>query len=229
MTSILSRNPVARAVRVFLFHVAGVAAATLLSACGGAGQDTADALEGAAPSARSAQAAGAVPPDLWDASGQPLPTAPEDRPADPAAAWSGQRYATRAQLAHEELIASTQTVVIEVPNANAVDRALQAAEQLRTYHSGSTKRLGVFVRAMSAADADELDQRLRGDVVWIAVDCCGDEAIGLALGVTYGVQAAKSLPASAPVLVTAVDQRLAAKVVNQLADAGMSQVFLVTP
>ena len=158
MTSILSRNPVARAVRVFLFHVAGVAAATLLSACGGAGQDTADALEGAAPSARSAQAAGAVPPDLWDASGQPLPTAPEDRPADPAAAWSGQRYATRAQLAHEELIASTQTVVIEVPNANAVDRALQAAEQLRTYHSGSTKRLGVFVRAMSAADADELDQ-----------------------------------------------------------------------
>ena len=120
-------------------------------------------------------------------------------------------------------------MVIEVPNANAVDRALQAAEQLRTYHSGSTKRLGVFVRAMSAADADELDQRLRGDVVWIAVDCCGDEAIGLALGVTYGVQAAKSLPASAPVLVTAVDQRLAAKVVNQLADAGMSQVFLVTP
>jgi hypothetical protein len=150
--------------RVFL--VASTAAATLLSACGGDGPSTAESLESAAPAARSAQAAGAVPPALWDSSGQPLPTEPEDRPADPAAAWSGQRYATRAQLAHEELISNPYTVVLDVPNANAVDGALLMAEQVRVYHSGATERLGVFVRAASAADGARVANRLVSEQGW---------------------------------------------------------------
>lgn len=167
MTSNLSSQPVALAARFFL--VAGAAAATLLSACGGAGPSTAQTLESAAPAVLSAQAAGAVPPALWDASGQPLPTEAEDRPADPAAAWSGQRYATRAQLAHEELIASPYTVVVEVPNANAVDGALLLAEQVRVYHSGATERLGLFVRAASAADGARVANRLATEQGWKSV------------------------------------------------------------
>lgn len=164
MTPKPSLKPAALAARVCL--VAGAAVAALLGGCGGSGTSTAATLESAAPATAGAQAASELPPALWDDSGQPLPTAAEDRPADAAAAWSGQRYATRAQLAHEELILSPFTVVLEVPNADAVGGALLLADQVRGYHSGATEHLGLFVRAASAADAARVANRLVAEQGW---------------------------------------------------------------
>ena len=90
---------------------------------------------------------------------------------------------------------------------------------------GSRTRPGLY---MTRAEAEALDLRLNGDVLWVNIECCGIEAADLAVSIAYGMQAAKNLPNSAPVLVTAVDQRLAASVVNQLAAVGMSHAVLVT-
>ena len=75
----------------------------------------------------------------------------------------------------------------------------------------------------------QLEHKLRGDVVWVPVECCGAEAADLAVWIAYGMQAAHDLPSSAPVFVSGADLRLAAGVANRLADDGMSRVFLLTP
>ena len=75
----------------------------------------------------------------------------------------------------------------------------------------------------------QLERQLRGNVVWVPVECCGSEGADLAVLIAYGMQAAHNLPASAPVFVSGADLRLAASVVNRLADGGMSRVFLLTP
>ena len=91
---------------------------------------------------------------------------------------------------------------------------------------GARTRKGLYVQREQAL---QLERQLRGDVVWVPVECCGTEGADLAVYIAYGMQAAHNLPASAPVFVSGADLRLAASVVNRLADGGMSRVFLVTP
>lgn len=91
---------------------------------------------------------------------------------------------------------------------------------------GARTRNGLYAQYEQAL---QLERQLRGDVVWVPVECCGTEGADIAVYIAYGVQAAHNLPASAPVFVSGADLRLAASVVNRLSDGGMSRVFLVTP
>lgn len=76
--------------------------------------------------------------------------------------------------------------------------------------------------------AERLAQAGSGDVLWVEIGCCGEEAVEQALGIAYALQAAQDLPASAPVLVRSPDLRLAAAVANRLTLAGHGRVWLVT-
>lgn len=109
----------------------------------------------------------------------------------------------------------------------AGDGTLLAAEpsNVPLDHGAHTQR-GLYAQREQAL---QLERQLRGDVVWVPVECCGTEGADLAVYIAYGVQAAHNLPDSAPVFVSGADLRLAASVVNRLADGGMSRVFLVTP
>lgn len=91
---------------------------------------------------------------------------------------------------------------------------------------GAHTKTGLYAQREQAL---QLERQLRGDVVWVPVECCGADAADFAVYVAYGMQAAHNLPASAPIFVFGADLRLAARVVNRLADDGMSRVFLVTP
>jgi hypothetical protein len=86
---------------------------------------------------------------------------------------------------------------------------------------------------MAHKQAQELDQSLNGDVLWVNADCCGslgaNVAVGVTVGITYAMQAAGNLPDSVPVFVTGADQQLVGKVVNRLAEGGMRRVFQVVP
>lgn len=129
---------------------------------------------------------------------------------DDAAAASGSRMQASAM---RPLLASDGTVVAAEPSSVPLD------------HGAHTKR-GLYAQREQAL---QLERQLRGDVVWVPVECCGTEGADLAVYIAYGVQAAHNLPASAPVFVSGADLRLAASVVNRLADGGMGRVFLVTP
>lgn len=76
--------------------------------------------------------------------------------------------------------------------------------------------------------AEHLGQVLPGGVVELTVDCCGHEARERAVQIAWGLQAAQDLPDHAPVFVRGADLRTAALVADDLADAGLSRVFLVT-
>lgn len=91
---------------------------------------------------------------------------------------------------------------------------------------GAHTRMGRYAQREQAI---ALERKLRGDVIWVPVECCGAEAVELAVWIAYGMQAAHDLPSSAPVFVSGADLRLAAGVANRLADDGMSRVFLLTP
>ena len=120
----------------------------------------------------------------------------------------------RAQAAAiRPLLADDGTVLAAEPNSVPMDH-------------GAHTRKGLYAQREQAL---QLERQLRGDVVWVDVQCCGTEGADLAVYIAYGVQAAHNLPASAPVFVSGADQRPAASVVNRLADGGMSRVFLVTP
>lgn len=86
---------------------------------------------------------------------------------------------------------------------------------------------------MAHKQAQELDQSLKGDVIWVNADCCGNlganVAVGVAVGITYAMQAAGNLPDNVPVFVTGADQQLVGKVANRLAEGGMRRVFQVAP
>jgi len=92
-------------------------------------------------------------------------------------------------------------------------------------HAART-RPGLYLRR---AAAERLDRELRGDVVWVDAGCCAGDGVELAIYVAFGVQAAKNLDDGVPFLVTGADQRLAAQLVNRLADNGIRRAYLVTP
>lgn len=133
--------------------LAAIGCALLLAACGGAeAQDGGAARTPAVPPAAS-------PATLWDAEGRPKTTLPEDRPADSAAHWSGQRYATHAQLAHDELHMAPLTLVIDADDEAAVAGAMSLGEQLAAYGSDKS-RLALFVRSKKPALAARLAEQL---------------------------------------------------------------------
>lgn len=79
-------------------------------------------------------------------------------------------------------------------------------------------------RQMAAA----LEQAMPGDVLVLAVDCCGAAKAERAVNIAFGIQAARDFSDDVPVLVSGPDLRTAAIVVDRLAAAGMSRVWLVT-
>lgn len=91
-------------------------------------------------------------------------------------------------------------------------------------HAART-RPGLYLRH---AEAEALDRRLRGAVVWVDTGCCAGDGMELAMLTAFGMQAAMDLDNDAPFLVTGDDQRLAALLVNRLTDAGLRRVYLVT-
>jgi hypothetical protein len=83
-------------------------------------------------------------------------------------------------------------------------------------------------RYASSQQAEQLERALGEGALHVVVECCGVERVDQAIGIAQGLQAARDLPNSAPVLVRAADLRLGAVAANRLADAGYSQVWLVT-
>ena len=138
--------------------------ATQLAACGG-GATEMRATE-SRPRLDSARMATAPAP-LWGAEGRPL-MSPTSRQARSAAQWSGQRYATRDQLAHEELVAGPYTLVIDADDEAAVESGLQLADTVHTYAGGKTT-FGVFVRSSNPALAARLAERLTLEQGWASV------------------------------------------------------------
>ncbi len=131
--------------------------------------------------------------------------------------------------------AATGTTTTASPTqAAAKSRLLLAEDGLvlqATPHSvpadhGARTRPGLYAQREQAL---QLERTLRGAVIWVDVACCGTEGADLGVLIAFGMQAAGNLPASVPVFVGGADLRLAASVVNRLADAGLSRVFLLTP
>ncbi len=130
--------------------------------------------------------------------------------SDDTVATSGSRMQASAM---RPLLADNGTVLAAEPSSVPADH-------------GAHTQSGLYAQRDQAL---QLERQLRGDVVWVPVECCGTEGADLSVYIAYGVQAAHNLPASAPVFVSGADLRLAASVVNRLAEGGMSRVFLVTP
>lgn len=91
---------------------------------------------------------------------------------------------------------------------------------------GARTRTG---RYASAAQARQLADALGPDAIEIEVGSCAADAVEHAVGITWGLQAARDLPPQTPVLVRGQDLRLAAAAANRLADGGLTHVWLVTP
>lgn len=106
--------------------------------------------------------------ELWSADGRARITLPEDWPADTAAHWSGQRYATRAQLDHELITAAPYTLVIDADDEAAVETGLQYADTVNAF-AGGKALLGVFVRSRQPALAARLAERLTAEQGWANV------------------------------------------------------------
>jgi len=171
------------------------ACVVLIAACGGGGADaphdadvgssaaangpetpvraSIDDPEWAPGETRSAPAAAAARAEkplreLWTADGRARITLPEDWPADTAARWSGQRYATRAQLDRELIEALPYTLVIDADDENALQTGLQCAEAVGTF-AGGKDSIGVFVRSRHPAIAARLAERLTAEQGWANV------------------------------------------------------------
>lgn len=106
--------------------------------------------------------------ELWSADGRARITLPEDWPADTVAYWSGQRYATRAQLDHELTTASPYTLVIDADDEAAVETGLQYADTVHAF-AGGKALLRVFVRSRQPALAARLAERLTAEQGWAHV------------------------------------------------------------
>ena len=100
--------------------------------------------------------------------------------------------------------------------------AMKAADAAEPADPGARTRLH---RYATRAQADRLSS---SDVLQLTVDCCTADAADLAVLTAYGLQAARDLPSSTPVLVSGTDLRVAAVVVDRLGEAGFSRVLLVT-
>ena len=128
----------------------------------------------------------------------------------------------------------TTTTTASPTQAAATSRLLLAEDGLvlqATPYSvpadhGARTRPGLYAQREQAL---QLERTLRGAVIWVDVACCGTEGADLGVLIAFGMQAAGNLPASVPVFVGGADLRLAASVVNRLAEAGLSRVFLLTP
>jgi hypothetical protein len=120
------------------------------------------------PTAAAAAAPRKPISELWNADGRARITLPEDWPADTAAHWSGQRYATRTQLDHEMTTVAPYTLVIDADDEAALETALQYAEAVNTF-AGGKDLLGVFVRSRQPALAARLAERLTAEQGWAHV------------------------------------------------------------
>lgn len=80
----------------------------------------------------------------------------------------------------------------------------------------------------SPLQAQTLEAAFGEDVLRVNVECCGAGGIDQAIAIAHGLQAARDLPNSAPVLVRAADLRLGAIAADRLATLGHSRVWLVT-
>ncbi|HET9976741.1 MAG TPA: hypothetical protein VFQ20_04840 [Burkholderiaceae bacterium] len=78
------------------------------------------------------------------------------------------------------------------------------------------------------AQAHALEADLDGAVIWIDAGCCDERAVTFALELAESARTGKHLALDAPVFITGADLKLAALVVNRLADDGHTLVFLVT-
>jgi hypothetical protein len=79
----------------------------------------------------------------------------------------------------------------------------------------------------TAIQATDLERALGHDAIRADVDGKGAEAIKLAVQLVYAAQAAHDLPDSAPVLVRGSDLHGVRDVVQQLAAAGFSRIWIV--
>jgi hypothetical protein len=77
------------------------------------------------------------------------------------------------------------------------------------------------------AQAEALDAALPGRVVWVDVDCCAALSVDHAVALAAVLQLTLGLAKDAPVFVSGRDQRLAARAVDAIHDAAMTQVWLV--
>jgi hypothetical protein len=87
-------------------------------------------------------------------------------------------------------------------------------------------RPGLYVRREAA---ERWEREHPGEGVWLDAGCCANEGPDLALYLAFGMQAAQNLDDDAPFLVAGADQRLAATLVNALADKGIRRAYLVMP
>jgi hypothetical protein len=127
-----------------------------LAACGGG----VDALAAETPSSAAATTSAL---SLWGADGRPRAAAdPAASTADPE---SGQRYATREQLAFEENVVAPYTLIIDADDEAAVASGLQLADTVHA-HAGGKTLLGVFVRSPQPALAERLAARLAREQGW---------------------------------------------------------------
>jgi hypothetical protein len=137
--------------------------AAQLAACGGGGVAEVRATESQPASSHSST----VSAPLWSPNGRAM-TSPTSPSARSSAQWSGQRYATREQLAHEELVAGPYTLVIDADDEAAVESGLQLADIVHT-HAGGKATFGVFVRSRHPALAARLAERLTLEQGWANV------------------------------------------------------------
>lgn len=83
-------------------------------------------------------------------------------------------------------------------------------------------------RYATREQAAQLTAARPGDVLEVAVGCCGAEAADLAVWTAYALRAAHDWPRDVPTFVRGDDLRLAASVAERLATDGMTRVWLVT-
>lgn len=77
------------------------------------------------------------------------------------------------------------------------------------------------------AQAEALDAARPGRVVWVDIDCCAAMSVDHAVALAEVLQLTLGLAPDAPVFVGGRDQRLAARAVDAIHDAAMTQVWLV--
>ncbi|MDP1534255.1 MAG: hypothetical protein Q8L92_11825 [Rubrivivax sp.] len=135
-------------------------------------------------------------------------------PAAPPTLAAAALPATATETAQAAALPALDTAA---PASNP--RAMPADPSMRT-------RRGLYLRR---ADADLAEARLRGDVVWVQVDCCSGDNSELAMQLAFGVQAAKNLDDEAPFFVAGDDLRTAAQVADRLHTMGLKTVYLVSP
>ena len=139
---------------------------------------------------------------------------------------------TTASLAHAEEEGAKARAMARVPPTAAVaplmdDDGTVLPSDLRAVPADPAARTQQQ-RYTTRQQAQALHDALQGDVIWVQVDCCDAAGIDLAVLTVYGMQAAKDLPNTAPVLVHGSNLRRAAAVADRLAEHRMSRVFLVT-